>query len=393
MDTTAQLKEIFARQYGRSPALLIYAPGRVSLLGAHVDYNEGWVLPAAIDRGVWLLAAPTDDQLVTIEALNFDESGQFRLPYLEVQASSVLGNWLNYPLGVAWTLQERGLTLSGMDVLLASDLPMGAGLSSSAAVEMAFVLAWEALGGFVLTGLEKAQVGRRTENDYVGVNSGIMDQFVSIHGRSHHFVYLDCRTLEHELVPLPAEPETAVLIADSGVRRRLVHNGYNNRPAECAEAVRLLQPHLPHVRALRDVTADELMIHGHLLPDHLRRRVQHVVGEIDRVHAGVEALRRGDLRRFGRLMRESQVSSRDNYENSLPELDVLAAAAWGVPGCLGARFSGGGGGGMMQVLVEKTAVSAVQTAMQQAFIESFGREPAFFDATISDGARVVWSDL
>lgn len=386
-----ELKSAFQERFGRETAVISRAPGRISLLGAHVDYSEGLVLPATIEQAVWLAAAPRRDGRVVIEAVNFEERGEFRLPSLDVQASSVVSTWLNYPLGVAWALQEAGHTLSGMDVLLISDLPIESGLSSSAAVEMAFVLAWEAVSGLELNGLERAQIGQKTENEYLGVGSGIQDQFACVHGRSNQFVYLDCRTLEHELVPLSAGVETAVILADSGVRRRLASSNYNSRPEECREAGALLQTLLPHIQTLRDVSMDELELYGHELPEHLRRRALHVVGEIERVRQGVAALKQGDLQTFGRLIRHSQISSRDNYESSIPELDLLAATAWRTPGCIGARFGGGGYGGVMQVLVEKTAVPQIQSALAEAFEAEYGRVPPMLVTGIGEGAGLVKS--
>lgn len=346
-------------------------------------------MPAAIEQAVWLAAAPREDGQVVIQAINFEEKGRFQLPSLNVQASSVVGPWLNYPIGVAWALQEAGHTLSGMDVLVISDLPMESGLSSSAAVEMAFVLAWEAVSGLSLTGLEKAQIGQKAENEYLGVGSGIQDQFASVHGLANQLVYLDCRTLEHELICLPDMPKTAVILADSGVRRRLATSNYNSRPEECREATEILKAHLPEIHTLRDVTPDDLELYGHHLPEVLRRRAKHVVEECLRVRAGASALKHGDLAAFGRFIRQSQISSRDHYESSIPELDTLAAAAWQVPGCFGARFGGGGYGGIMQVLVEKTAVSQVQTAMANAFEQEYGRRPPMLVTSIANGAAVV----
>lgn len=384
-----ELRKQFYRLFGRETAVITRAPGRISLLGAHIDYSEGFVMPATIEQAVWLAAAPRGDDRVVIQAVNFEEQGQFRLPSLDVQASSVVGPWLNYPIGVAWAMQELGYTLTGMDVLVISDLPMESGLSSSAAVEMAFVLAWEALSKLELSGLQKAQIGQKAENEYLGVGSGIQDQFASVHGQANHLVYLDCRTLDHELIALPDLPETAVILADSGVRRRLATSNYNSRPEECREATAILKTHLPDIQTLRDVTEDDLELFGHHLPDVLRKRAAHVVGECRRVKAGVQALKHGDLAAFGRFVRQSQISSRDNYECSIPELDTLAAAAWQVPGCIGARFGGGGYGGIMQVLVEKTAVSQTQAAMSKAFEEEYGRVPPTLVTSIAEGAKVV----
>lgn len=387
MTLQEQIAVAFKELVGRSPTIIIRAPGRINLLGAHIDYCAGWVLPGAIEQAIWLAAAPSANNLVSITALNLQESGRFQLPYLNVQASSVTGHWINYPVGVAWALQEAGHTPVGMDVVVAGDLPMEAGLSSSAALEMAFVQAWEVLSGFALDGLARAQIGHKTENDYLGLQSGIMDQFAAVHGKADHLILLDCRSMAHEWVPLP--PGLVVLIAESGVRRKLTNSAYNSRQEECARATAVLQTHLPHIKTLRDVSMDELELYSHHLPEPLRRRALHVVGECERVPAGAAALKRGDLTQFARLVRQSHISSRDNFETSTPELDTLAAAAWPVPGCYGARFAGGGGGGVMQVLAEETAVPAIRQAMSDAFAGEYDRIPPMFVTGIGDGVAVV----
>jgi len=382
-----QVQHIFRELTGRETAVTIRAPGRVNLLGSHLDYNEGWVLPGAIEPSVWLAAAPTTDNRVTIHALNFGETAAFQLPHLELSASSVGGNWINYPMGVAWALQKAGQSLVGMDVVLVSNLPSGAGISSSAAVEMAFLLAWEALAGFQLDDLSRAKIGQKTENEYVGVSSGVMDQFACVASHANHLIFLDCRTMIHELLPLP--PNIAVVLVDSGVRRQLAASNYNDRPAECREATAVLQQHLPQIKTLRDVSLEDLEMFGHHLPQNLRRRATHVVGECARAQAGAAALREGDVVTFGKLMRQSQISSRDNYENSTPELDFLAATAWATAGCYGARFGGGGNGGFMQVLVEETAVPDLIESINDAFMEEYGRIPPSLVTKLVDGAKIV----
>jgi galactokinase len=382
-----QVQHIFRELVGRETAVTVRAPGRVNLLGAHLDYNEGWVLPAAIEPSVWLAAAPTTDNRVTVRALNLGETAAFQLPHLELFASSVGGNWINYPMGVAWALQKTGYDLTGMDVVLVSDLPQAAGLSSSAAVEMAFLLAWETLCGFELDHLSRAHIGQKTENEYVGVGSGMMDQFACVASEAHQLIYLDCRTFSHELLPLPSD--TAVVLVDSGVRRRLASSHYNDRPAECREATAVLQQHLPHIKTLRDVSLDGLELLGHHLPETLRKRATHVVGECARAQAGAAALCQGDVATFGRLMRQSHISSRDNYENSTPELDLLAATAWAVPGCYGARFAGGGFGGFMQILVAETAVPQLIESINEAFVDGYGRTPPNLVTKLTDGAKTI----
>jgi galactokinase len=292
-------------------------------------------------------------------------------------------------MGIAWALQQNGHSLSGMDVVMVGNVPIGAGVSSSAAVEIAFLLAWEALGGYELDDLTRARLGQQVENQFLGVGSGMMDQFASVHGRANCLVLLDCRTFEHERVPLP--PDAAVILADSGVRRQLAHSNYNDRPRECREAAAMLRHYLPQVRTLRDVSPEMLAEYGRFLPEPHRRRAQHAVSECRRVQAGAAALRSGNVLTFGRLISESQASSRHNYENSLPELELLAEAAGQVEGCYGARFGGGGFGGFMQVLARGTAVAAVEAAMGEAFEGEFGRIPPMFTCQIGDGAVWEWA--
>jgi galactokinase len=291
-------------------------------------------------------------------------------------------------MGVAWALQQDGRPLTGLDVAMVGSVPIGAGVSSSAAVEMAFLLAWEALGEFVLDNLARAQLGQHVENHFLGVGSGMMDQFASVQGQADHLVLLDCRTLAYEMIPLPGK--TAVIMADSGVRRKLTQVNYNSRPQECREASAILRQHVPEVRTLRDVSPEMLAEYGRFLPETLHRRAQHAVSECARVQAGAAALHRGDVVTFGRLISESQASSRHNYENSLPELDVLEAAASTVPGFYGARFGGGGFGGFMQVLAQETAVADIEAAMGDAFAREFGRVPTMFTCQIGDGAVCKW---
>ena len=378
-----QVQHIFRELMGGEPAVTIRAPGQVTLLGTDLDISEGWVLSGAIEPSVWLAAAPTTDNRVTIHALNLGETAAFQLPHLELFASSVGGSWINYPMGIAWALQKTGHALVSMDAVLVSDLPQRAGLGSSAAVEMAFLLAWEALAGFQLDNLTRAEIGQKTENEYVGVHSGLMDQYACVASQASQLIYLDCRTMAHEMLPLP--PGVAVVLVDSGMRRQLA----DHRPAECQEATAVLQQHLPHIQTLRDVSLDELELFGHHLPETLRRRATHVVGECARAQAGAAALREGDVTTFGRLMRQSHISSRDNYENSTPELDLLAATAWAFPGCYGARFAGGGFGGFMQILAEATAVPQLIESINATFEKEYGRTPPSLATKLTDGAKVL----
>ena len=391
----AAVTEAFRQHFDRAPEVVVRAPGRVSLLGAHVDYSEGWVITGAIDRAVWLAAAPAAGTEARVHALDLDARAKLDLAHLPpplADREDGRASWIDYPAGVAWVLRETGRQPPAMDVVFGGDVPIGAGVSSSAAVEMAFLLAWEAIAehqranGFGLDGVTRAQIGMSCENDYLGVMSGIMDQFSSLHGAAGKLVFLDCRSLEHELLPLPES--ASVLVADSGVRRRLTDFGYNDRRGECREAVVFLLSRLDEIETLRDVSLEDFELHSHILPMPLRRRARHAIEECRRVLQGAEALKRGDLAAFGRLIRQSHLSSRDLYEVSVPETDVLAASAWAVDGCHGARLVGGGFGGCVMALVETAAVDGVRAAMIRAFAREFGREPEVFACSIADGAGI-----
>ena len=402
--SSSAVVDAFTARYGRRPEVVVRAPGRVILLGAHIDYSEGPVITAAIDRAVWLAAASAAGRTAVrpyemrIQALDLGETATFDLTHLPPpleRRSAGKATWIDYPAGVAWALFEAGRHPPAMDVSFGGDLPIGAGVSSSAAVEMAFLLAWEALcpaEGFGLDGAARARLGMRAENGYLGVQSGIMDQFSSLHGAAGQLILLDCRSLDFEHLPLSAS--TRVLVADSGVRRRLADferedRNYNDRRQECTRAVEILRKGLPEIRTLRDVGEDDFALHSHRLPMTLRRRARHAIEEGRRVSQGAVALRDGDLDTFGRLMRQSHLSSRDLYEVSIPEIDLLAASAWATPGCYGARLLGGGFGGCVVVLAEARAADAVRRAMTQAFEDAFDRTPEVFACTAAGGASIV----
>lgn len=399
------VEEVFRQRFERSPRVLVKAPGRIPLLGGHVDYSEGWVLPATIDRSVYLAAAPVPRRVLTLHALDFDARVQIDLdqlpPPLTERDAAV--SWQDYPLGMAWALEQLGHRLPGLDVVFSSNIPIGSGLSSSAAVLMAFLSAFEGIlepatalllggsrapsGPFHLDGKRRATLGQRVENEYLGLQSGVMDQFAILHGRKGRAIYLDCRHLTFERPSLPEE--VIALVADSGVRRQLATSGFNDRRDQCRQAVELLTPHVDGLRTLRDLTPGDLESHAHRLPIELRRRAQHAVEECRRVRLGAAALEEGDLSIFGSLMRRSHASSRDLYEVSLPELDVLAAAAWGAEGCWGARLSGGGFGGCAVALVGRQAAPSVAATMADRFEESFDRRPEIFACEVSDGVKVT----
>ncbi|GAB4495842.1 MAG: galactokinase [Anaerolineales bacterium] len=378
----------FEKNFGMLPTVLARAPGRVNLLGEHVDYNDGFVLPAAIDRAVSLAAAPTDGDTVTIHALDLNRQTQFDLHTLSEKRDlqgNPLPDWARYPAGVAWALQQAGFSVRGMKAMFTSNVPMGAGLSSSAAVELAFAVTWQALGGWDASALQLAQISQRAENGYVGVNCGLMDQFASACGKADHALYFDTRSLHWEPVPLPED--TAIVIANSNLPRSLANSAYNERRAACEEAVRLLQPHLPGIRALRDVSPAAFEQFAAHLPPLTARRARHVVQEVARVEHAITALRAGDVAAFGALMNEGHASLRDLYEVSLPEIDFLVETAQNLSGCYGARLTGAGFGGCTVNLVQAAHAPAFIAALEDSYLKHTNRQAQVYLCRAEDGAK------
>ena len=384
----AQVRRAFRAQFGGEPAVIVRAPGRVNLIGEHTDYNDGFVLPVAIDRSALVAADLRADRRVQIHALDLDDQTAFRLSDVSPEAGIVRRDgWFDYPRGVAWALQSRGATLVGLNAVLTSDVPIGAGLSSSAAVEVAFAYAWQQLSGFALERFNLALACQRAENEFVGVNCGIMDQFISTLGQAGHALLIDCRSLKHEPVPLPEG--VSIVICDTMKRRGLVDSAYNERRQQCQTGVRLLKSHLPGITALRDVTPADLEQFGGALPDPVRRRVRHVVHENARVHAFATALCRDELVAAGALLNESHLSLRDDYEVSCAELDVLVEAAWAAPGVYGSRLTGAGFGGCTVSLVADGHVAAFGQYVQAAYQAQTGLTPQIYVSMPSQGVREV----
>lgn len=390
MTSFEKIAEAFRGALGRDPEVLVRAPGRVNLLGAHVDYHEGWVLPGAIDRAIWLAAARSESRRNTWHALDLGETASIDLDDLPPpvgERERLRSSWRDYPAGALWALRRDHGSPPALDVVFGGNLPRGAGVSSSAALEVAFLLAWRELGELDLDLDVIAALGRSIENTYIGVASGIMDQQASLWGREGQLLLLDCRDLSKRWVPLPAD--CSVLVADSGVRRRLAGSAYNERARECAEALADLQRSGFKAHTLRDVLPTDLEHAEGVLPERLLRRVRHVVEECARVRRGAEVLGDGNLEEFGGLMRASHQSSRDLYEVSIAELDTLASAAGSAEGCYGARLSGGGFGGCVTALVRQESASAVKEGMAQAFSSQFGRAPEVLECRIHAGAEAV----
>jgi galactokinase len=386
----SKLLNAFELAFGHAPALVARAPGRINLLGEHVDYSDGWVLPAAIDRSAWLAVSPSSSSDVSIHALDSGERSRFNLTKLDTKLDidgAPLADWARYPAGVAWSLIKEDLPVSGINGVLTSEVPIGAGLSSSAAVEVVFATAWQALSDWELRPMRTAQLCQRAENAYVGVRCGLMDQFSSVHGVKNHALYFDTRTLEWEPVRLPSD--IVIVIADSSVRRRLGSSAYNQRRQACEQAARLLSERLPGIRALRDVSPEQLKEHDQALPPDLRPLAEHVVREIERVRHGVELLKDGDVKAFGRLMFEGHASLRDLFEVSSRELDALVEIAAGLPGCHGARLTGAGFGGCTVNLVTAKEAPAFCQRLAAKYAQITGQEASVWITRASEGAGVV----
>ncbi len=385
-----EIIQSFTQAFIESPAIVASAPGRVNLLGEHIDYNGGPVLPVAIDKEVTLTCAPAQGEQVEILALDLQQKISFRLDQLDQKLTLTgdpLPQWALYPAGVAWALSQAGLQLSGMQAAFTSTVPIGAGLSSSAAVEVGFAQLWLALSDQVVDPLQVARICQRAENAYVGVSCGLMDQFACACGVADHALYFDTRSLDWHPVPLPEN--TAIVIADSGVRRSLTSSAYNNRRSACEQAVALLQPSLPHIQSLRDVTPTEFAALSVYLPDEIRMRAEHVVKEIARVEAAVTALNRNDPQAFGALMYSGHASLRDLYEVSTPELDALVEIARQAPGCWGARLTGAGFGGCTVNLVDVDQSQSFIEHLKLGYSQATGREPAVYLCQASAGAHAT----
>jgi galactokinase len=386
-DWDMNLASSFEKNFGYKHSIETRAPGRVNLLGEHVDYNQGVVLPAAIDREVRLAAAPSKDGRVTLRALDLGKGAIFDLSEVDKRidiTGKPLPGWAMYPAGVAWALQEAGFKIGGMQAVYLSDIPMGSGLSSSAAVEVAFACSWQILSEWKVDKLSLAKLCQRAENEYVGVSSGLMDQFASACGEEGHVLCFDTRSFEWR--PLEMPRDTSIVIADSGIRRSLSGSAYNDRRAACEEAVRLLQKHLPGITSLRDVSTVELAAYSVYLPREIEHRAEHVVKEIHRVDQAIIALQRGDARMFGGFMFASHKSLRDLYEVSIPELDTLVEIARRLPGVYGARLTGAGFGGCTVNLVEEKNADAFVQSLQEGYQQQTGREAKVYLCKASNGA-------
>lgn len=380
----------FIQQFGTPPDFVVRAPGRVNLLGEHVDYNNGLVLPIAIDRATWLAFSANSSGTSRLFARDLRQHCSFSPESLQNKLDShgtTLPGWALYPAGVGWAADQSGLVCEGLDGLYASNIPRGAGLSSSASVEMAFVLAWQTLGYWELSPIQRALLGQKAENQYVGVQSGIMDQFASACGKSDSVLVLDCRSLDWRTIPLPAN--YAYIVADTKRSRRLTAGEYNKRRADCEEAVRLLSAFIPGLRSLRDLDLETFNHLAHNLPERNEKRARHIVEEIDRTLQAIPLLEARELPAFGQLLNQSHISLRDLYEVSIPELDLMVDLAQEISGCLGARLTGAGFGGCTINIVEQEKAESFVSTLAKSYHTVTGISPEIYVCHASDGAAVA----
>jgi galactokinase len=379
----SKLRSDFRERFG-TDARVTRAPGRVNLIGEHTDYNDGFVMPAAIEHGVWIAIAPRADRKLRAYSQNFSESAEVDLDESHPRPR---GDWSDYVQGIAVMLQNAGYQLRGANLLIFGDLPIGSGLSSSAAIEVAAGLALLANSGSTINRVELAKLCRRSENEFVGAHVGIMDPFISCNGRAGHALMLDCRSLDHRLLPIPNGVD--LVICNTMVKHALATGEYNTRRAECEEGVRRLSQFLPQVLALRDISIEDLDRYGKDLPENIYKRCRHVVTENARVRDAAAALEKADLAAFGRLMAESHVSLKDDYEVSRPELDLMVDIAAQVDGVYGARMTGGGFGGSTVNLVDNKALLDFQRRVVSAYEKATGLTPQIIVSAAAEGARDV----
>lgn len=380
----AELNEQFRSTFGRTPKVAVRAPGRVNLIGEHTDYNEGFVLPAALDLATYVAAAPRRDRTIRVHSSIADSPVAFDL---DDAAPKPRRDWSDYVRGVCTVLERPGRHLSGADLLIASDLPPGAGLSSSAALEVAAAYALLAIGEIRMDLNELALACQSAENEFVGARCGIMDQLVACHGEENCCLLIDCRNLDRQSVPL--DPRFRLVICNTTVRHRIAAGEYNVRRQECEEGVRRLAKALPGIVALRDVTPEELDRHADMLTPLLYRRCRHVVTENERTLRAADALRAGNLDLIGDLMRESQASMRDDFETSCPEIDIMVGLNEAAGGAIGARMTGGGFGGSTISLVAFDAVDAFREEVAAGYRAATGLEAQIFACSAGPGVRAI----
>ncbi|HEY4677275.1 MAG TPA: galactokinase [Candidatus Angelobacter sp.] len=368
----------FLQRFGESPQVF-RAPGRVNLIGEHTDYNNGFVMPAALEFSTWVAASPRTDGKFVVASREFHDQFEFSL----TEPSSRQRRWTDYVQGIAVTLKAAGLKFPGANLLISSDVPIGAGLSSSAALEVATGFALLQLAGTTPDLVQLAELCQRAENEFVGTRCGIMDQFISCLAEQGHCLMIDCRSLNYSKLPIPER--CSLVICNTMVRHELASGEYNLRREQCEEGLEILRRFVPQARSLRDINLQQLEQHATELPDVLYRRCRHVVTEIQRVIDAATALKQGDLQHFGELMRQSHVSLRDDYEVSCPELDLMVELASPLAGVYGCRMTGGGFGGCTINLIKREAAEEVSRSLAADYERRTGICPEIYISAAGAG--------
>ena len=376
-DLQETVQTLFKKHFGQEPSAIVRAPGRVNLIGEHTDYNDGFVMPMAINRAMWIALRPRNDKTVKIYSIDFDVWESFDLSRLE-KASG----FQEYLKGMAWALQEAGHELSGWEGVMTGDVPRGSGLSSSAALELATARAFYEVSNFNWDPKEMALLGQKCENHWVGANTGIMDQLISATGQKGYALKIDCRTLDLEPVTLPQG--AVAVIMDTMTRHTHTDSGYNERRKQCEEAARHFG-----VKALRDVTLEQFNTRNSELSDVVMRRARHVITEDERTLKAVEAMKSGDALKLGQLMNGSHDSLRDDFEVTNDALNTMVDIARQQEGCYGARMTGGGFGGCAVALVQNARAEAFAHSVSVAYEKATGLEPQIYVCEASEGASTV----
>ncbi len=388
LNNIPMITSAFTEAFGSeaAPQVIARAPGRVNLIGEHTDYNDGFVFPMALNFQILTAARKRNDELVRIHSVDFQKTVEFALnERIHFDAEN---SWSNYPRGVLAVLLEKGIKLSGMDLAFSGDIPQGSGLSSSAALEVGVAITLQALNGFSMSGPDLARLCQRAENNFVGMNCGIMDQFISMMGREEFALFLDCRSLEYRHVPMKLG-EYRIVICQSGVKHSLVDSEYNKRREECEAGVRVLSERFPNVKALRDANLAELNICQAELDSTVYQRCRHVITENQRVLESINALERNDLITFGRLINGSHDSLRDDYQVSCFEIDLLVEFARNFEGVLGSRITGGGFGGCTVNLVSNAIIEDFISEITTYYQKETGITPHLYISTPAAGAEII----
>ena len=384
-----KLIEKFKELYGDAEGICGYfAPGRVNLIGEHTDYNGGHVFPCALTLGTYGLVRKRDDKVLNFYSMNFEELGVMTGTLGELLPEPADG-WTNYPKGVIWAFDKRGFdTPSGLDILIYGNIPNGSGLSSSASLEVLTGLMLKDLFGFEVSMTEIALIAQDAENNFNGMNCGIMDQFASAMGKKDHAIFLDTSTLHYEYAPIVLE-NAKIVIVNSKVKHSLVDSAYNERRVQCEDALAELQK-VVEIQSLGELSESEFEKHKHAITSTVgQRRAKHAVYENQRAIQAVQALKAGDVATFGKLMNASHVSLRDDYEVSCPEVDILVETAWNTKGVIGGRITGGGFGGCTVNIVENDAVDTFIKTVGEEYLKKVGHEAEFYVVDVGDGASAI----